>query len=503
VAPTPSAAPNPRASSSSPTRAAVTADTTGNTDTRTRPASAGTVALRLCLAVVLAAFSLVVVTPAASAEVQEGTGHRTTPGQPYGGQDRDHDWVGSYLVGGKQVFCVSFALKAPDSGEQYRPGDELLTKWGGKIPEDTAANISYLLLRYGDTQDADEAAALAHLLHSWTAAPRTPADLDRDLPFDQIGYDVDMQFGKLPAGAKEAVERLRTDANANRGPWTAEVTAPEEQQTIGEAGDWTVSVTNAAGKGVPNVPISLSAEGAEVGDERASVTTGKDGTATFAVTPTAEEPSVTASLSAPAPRPYVQDPVTADTQRVVSTGGEQELTASASGTAKNAPGSVKVTKVDAESGKGIAGVPLRITGEDEKAPAVGDDGEPLKGQDGKPAVVTTEGEAGVAKIDDLQAPQKICVVEVSPPNGYVDAFDPDNPPSACGEVSPGETLTLTIDNKPDEVPKVIPAGEQGPPVAQSATTTSTPVGALAGLGGLAVLVAVAAGVLVHRRQSER
>ncbi|OLT46631.1 hypothetical protein BJF85_16370 [Saccharomonospora sp. CUA-673] len=451
------------------------------------------------MAMLLTAFSLVVTAPAASADVQEGTGHRTTPGQPYGGQDREHDWVGSYIVGGQQVFCVQFALKAPDSDEQYQPGDELLTKWGDPIPEDIAANISYLLLRHGDTQDADEAAALAHLLHSWTAAPRTPADLDPSLPFDRIGYDVDMQFDKLPDGAKEAVDRLRTDAEANRGPWTAEVTAPEEQQTIGEASEWSVSVTNAAGTGVPNVPITLSAEGADVGSE--PITTGEDGTATFAVTPTGEEPSVTASLSAPAPRPYVQDPVTADTQRVVSTGGEQELTASASGTAKTAPGAVAVTKVDADTGEGIAGVPLRITGEDRESPATGDDGEPLTGEDGRPAVVTTEGDRGAAEIENLRTPQQICIVEVSPPNGYADAFDPDNPPSACGEVTAGETLTLTIDNKPDEVPKVIPAGHADAVVAQGATTTSTPVGALAGMGGLAALVAAAAGFAVHRRQS--
>lgn len=456
--------------------------------------------LRMLVTLALTTFSLVVVAPAASAEVQEGNGHRTTPGQPYGGQDRDSDWHGSYIVGGKQVFCVQFALKAPDSGEQYRPGDELLTKWGEKIPAGTAANISYLLLRYGDTQDADEAAALAHLLHSWTAAPRTEADLDRDLPFDQIAYNVDGQFAKLPQSTKNAVERLRTDANANRGPWKADVTAPEQEQTIGEAGEWSVSVTNAAGKGVPGVPVSLSAEGARVGGERADVTTGEDGTATFQVTPQAQKPSVTASMSAPAARPYVQSPVTADTQRVVSTGGEQDLTASATTAAKNAPGTVKVTKVDAQSEKGIAGVPLRITAGDKESAAKNDGGQPLVGENGKPAVVTTEGRDGLATVDELRAPQQICIIEVSPPNGYTDAFDPDNPPAACGKVSPGGTLELTISNKADRVPTVIPAGEQGQPMAQSPTTTSTPTGALVGMGALAVAVAVASGLLLRRRQ---
>lgn len=459
-------------------------------------------ALRLLITCMLAALSLVVVTPSASAAVQEGIGHRTTPGQSWGDRERAYDWVGSYLVGGRQVFCVSFALKAPDTGEEYRPGDDLLTKWGTPLPADVAANISYLLLRYGDTTNPDEAAALAHLLHSWTAAPRTPADLDPAKPFDQIAYDVDLQYRKLPAGARQAVERLRADAEANRGPWTATVTAPEEEQTIGEPGEWTVTVTNAAGQGVPDVPVTITTADAELGAET-TVTTGEDGRATIAVTPTGETPGVTARLSAPADRPYVQDPVTADTQRVVSTGGEQELVAEATGTAGNAPGVVRVAKVDAADGAGIAGVPLRLTGPDKSSPALAADDEPLVGADGKPAVVITEGEDGTVTVENLRAPQEVCVVEVSPPNGYAEAFDPRNPPSACGTVRPGETLVLTVANVADQVPRVIPAGRPPAPVAQSATTTSTPVGALAGFGVLALIVSALVGLAARRHVSER
>ncbi|MEU6645642.1 hypothetical protein ABZ863_24250 [Saccharomonospora sp. NPDC046836] len=461
---------------------------------RTRPA----IFLRLLTAGLLTALSLVVITPSASAAVQEGIGHRTTPGQSWGDRDRAYDWVGSYLVGGKQVFCVSFALKAPDSGETYSPGDELLTKWGTELSDDIAANISYLLLRYGDTKSADEAAALAHLLHSWTAAPRTPADLDPAKPFTEIGYDVDLQLGKLPAGAQQAVDRLRADAEANRGPWTATVTAPEDEQTIGAPGDWTVTVTNAAGKGVPEVPVSLALADAEL-DGATTVTTGEDGTAAVQLVPTGESPKLTATLSAPADRPYVQDPVTADTQRVVSTGGEQELVADATGAARTPPGTVQVGKVDAATDKGIAGVPLRVTAKDKTSPALGQDDEPLVGEDGKPAVVTTEGEAGTVTIENLRTPQEICVIEVSPPSGYDAAFDPDDPPSACGVVQPGETVVLEIANVPNPVPRTIPAGEQPSTIAQSATTTSTPGGALAGMGVLAVAVATLAGLIARKR----
>lgn len=455
---------------------------------------------RLLTACLLGALCLVAPGVAASAqqgEVKEGVGHRTTPGQPWGGRDRGYDWLGSYLVGGEQVFCVSFALKAPGTDEVYRPGDELLTKWGEKLPDDAAASISYLLLRYGDTQDADEAAALAHLLHSWTAAPRSPADLDPAKPFTEIGYDVELQFGKLPQGAKQAVRRLRTEAETNAGPWAATVTAPQQEQTIGTGDSWTVTVTNANGGGVADVPVTLTAEDGELTEP--TVTTDEDGNATFELVPTGTDPAVTATLSAPAPRPYVREPVTADTQRVVSTGGERKLTAKAATSAKQPPGAVRVAKVDEATGQGIAGVPLRLTSADESSPAVGQDGEPLVGKDGKPIVVTTEGERGTVTIENLRTPQEVCLVEVSPAAGYDDAFDPADPPSACGKIEPGQTLELSIANVADQVPRTIPAGNDQPAVAKGTTESTAPVGALAGLGALALLVSGLAGWAARNR----
>ncbi|WP_007025347.1 collagen binding domain-containing protein [Saccharomonospora iraqiensis] len=460
-------------------------------------------------ALALATVSVVAVPPSATAEVREGIGHETTPGQSWGGRDRsaEHDWLGSYEVGGEQVFCVSFALKAPDTDETYEPGDELLDKWGEPLDPDVAANISYLLLRYGDTRDADEAAALAHLLHSWTAAPRDSADLDPDKPFTEIAYDVEAHLDALPDGARAAVDRMRDEAETYRGPWEVELTAPEGDQTIGTPAEWSVRITNAEGTGVPDVDVALDLTDLEPGQGDASgaatVTTGEDGAAAVALAPTGEEPTVRATLAAPAERPYVREPVTTDTQRVVSTGGEQELTAEAATTARTAPGAVRVAKVDEETGDGIAGVPLELTGEDGTSPAVGRDGEPLVGEDGEPLVVTSAGADGTAAVENLRTPQTVCLTEVRPPNGYGDAFDPENPPSACGELTPGGTLTLRIANVPDDVPETIPAGEPTLTVERAATTSGAPVGALLSLGGLALLASVVTGRVARRRFARR
>ncbi|WP_086840269.1 MSCRAMM family protein [Amycolatopsis kentuckyensis] len=447
----------------------------------------------------------------ASAASQEGIGHDVGGQQGVGTV-----WLGSYVVGGQQVFCVSFLLKAPDTDEQYKPGDELLTKWGTKLPADEAANISYLLLRYGDTKNADEATALAHLLHSWTAAPRTPADLEPSLPKDKLAYDAPGHLAELRknfAGAADAVERLKTDAETNRGPWTASMTAPKGVQHLGEAAEWTATVKNAHGKGVPGVAVKLTATAATLDGEKAdsaagnaspqaaakdvTLKTGADGTVTVKLTPTGDKPKLVASLTAPADRPYVRLPIDTAVQRVVSTGGEKELTAQ--GVVNVAkPGKVQVTKTDATTGQGVGGAVLRITGKDKTSAALGQDGKPLTGADGKPAVVTTDGKTGGVTVENLRAPQEICVVEASPPPGYTNAFDPKNPPSACGTVQPGETLALTVTNKPNEVPRAIPAGDQPVARAQGVVETSYSVPGLAGLGLLVLLAAGLIGVAARR-----
>lgn len=282
--------------------------------------------------------------PSAAADVQLGLGHHTSPAQPYLNNPDPSDWIGSYVVGGKQVFCVQFAHLAPDSNELYQPGAPLKTKWGTDLPPDVAANISYLLLRYGDTKSADEAAALAHLLHTWTASPQNPSQLDPSNDFQHIAYDAPFHLTKLPAGAQAAVQALTTDATTNRGPWTATVIAPNAPMTIGGTADWGVSVKNAAGKGVPTVPVTVSAVDATFTDPATGkqVTTGVVPTSSadplvLKVTATGASPKLDIELASPAEVPVVQQAVEINTQRIVSTGGEKKLTATARTSASPPP----------------------------------------------------------------------------------------------------------------------------------------------------------------------
>lgn len=471
--------------------------------------------LKRLAGVALAAGLAALVAPAvANAQVREGLGIEVDA-QGYNGKPvGEGDWLGSYEWQGQRVWCVQYSLLAPDSDQQYVDGQELLSKGGVPLSEENAANISYLLLRYGATQSQDEAAALAHLLHSWTAYP-DPANgvhLDPSKGFREIAYDERFHYdalGRRSPGAQQAVDRLLKDAEANRGPWATKVTAPEGEQVIGTADTWVVEVTKASGGQVTGAPVTVELTDAQLpdGSTTKQLTTPTDGKALgVRVVPTGPKPSFTVKLASPAQRPKVRVPQNNDDmQRIVTTGGEQQLTASASTTAKTAPGVVQVAKTDEETGKPVPGTALKVTAADGSSPAKRQDDTDLTGPEGQPVVLQT-GADGLATVPDLRTPQEICVVEVAAAKGYEEHFDPNAPPKACGTVQPGQTLALAMSNKPNKpvVPITIPAGSDGAGVvAKAAYTTEVRTGALVGFGGVALLGAALVGLVVRRRATAR
>ncbi|MBB5956286.1 hypothetical protein FHS29_002872 [Saccharothrix tamanrassetensis] len=462
---------------------------------------------RLAGALLASGVALLAVPATSDAQVQEGIGYSTTA-QGYRDKPSDTDWLGSYLWQGKHVWCVQYSLLAPDSTEQYKDRDELKTKAGEPLAPEVAANISYLLLRYTTNPTADEAAALAHLLHTWTASPHGRISLDPGNDFRHIAYDERFHFDQLPQSAKDAVGRLRADAESNRGPWTAQVTAPTKDQLIGSPDSWTVDIAKANGSGVGDVPVTVELDQAtlEDGTNTVELRTPADGKPlAVKVVPTGAKPTFKVRLDSPADRPIVHVPANTDMQRIVTTGGEKKLTAEAATSAKTAPGVLRVGKTDTETAKGISGVALRITAADGTAPAVGQDDAPLTGPDGKPIVLQTADDGSVS-VPDLRTPQDVCVTEVAAAKGYEESFDPAAPPKACGKVEAGQTLALALTNKPNKpiVPITIPAGADGAGVvAKGAFTTSVDTGAVVGFGGAVLIGAALLGFVARRRVAAR
>jgi hypothetical protein len=441
----------------------------------------------------------------ATAAVQQTTNGYAVPAQPYKNNPDKTDWLGSYVVGGQQVWCVDYALKAPDSNEKYTDDDVLKTKWGTPLDATTAEEISYLLLRYGNTTSKDDAAALAHLLHAWSAPPQQgdPNPYDPNKTYQQIAYNAPLHLSELPAGAQHAVTALQADAATNHGPWTASMAAPKGQQLIGTPDSWTVNVRNASDRGLADVAVTLTAtDGIFPGNTTTEVVnTPSDGSPlSVTLTPTGLNPKIVATLTSPAAMPKVRNPADPNMQKIVTTGGTTTLTSTATTTAQSPPGTMTVVKTDAKTGKPISGATFEVTGADKKSPALSLLGAPVVGKDGTPLVLTTNAD-GKATVNNLRTPQTVCMIETAPPAGYDQAFNPASPPTQCSQVAAGQTVTVSIKNTPNKIPVAIPAG--GPPAtmtAMSAVVQEPAPVALFLFGGLLVIAAGVAGAMVLRRR---
>jgi Prealbumin-like fold domain len=452
----------------------------------------------------LTGVTLLAAPPTASAAVTTGHGQLVKPAQQYDGNPDNNvgDWLGSYVVGGKQVYCVRFALSAPDSNATYTPDGPLTDKWGNALPADKLAEVSYLLLRYGNTTDNDQSAALAHILHNITA---NGSNTGPHATAAQIAYDAPTHLRELSAKAQSDVTAMTADAAANQGPWDASVVAPTAPQIIGTSDKWTIKVVHSGtDKAVTGVPVKLTVTDGTVASD--TVTTPADGSPlVVSVTPTGPKPTVKIDLSAPADTPTVQKPTVHPElfQWTVTTGGEKPVSSSGTTTATTAPGSVKVTKVDSTTQAGIAGAQLRVTGSDKATAAVKQDGTPLNGTDGKPLVVTT-GADGTATVDGLRTPQDICLIEIAAPTGYDQNYNASAPPTVCGSVRAGQVLALSLTNTPNKpaVPIHIAAGN-APMTADAAVVTEVNPGGLAGLGAAVLIALGGVGYVLRRRRLAR
>jgi hypothetical protein len=142
-----------------------------------------------------------------------------------------------------------------------------------------------------------------------------------------------------------------------------------------------------------------------------------------------------------------------------------------------------------------------LTGKDRASPAVDQDGKPIVGADGKPTVLIT-GSDGVASVPNLKTPQEICVIEVAPPPGFDQGFDPNAPASACGIVEAGATLALAVNNRPN-VPIMVPAGDQPMSVGYGQVIDTRPPWAWLGFGAMLLMAGGLGGLAVRRRITGR
>lgn len=155
----------------------------------------------LLTALALAGLGLTTALPAEAATKHAGIPDLT----PYGG------YLGNYLApDGARVYCIDSALPWP-SGTTSGPSTvgSLVTSWGAALAAAQLQKLNYVLLKYGQTDDPVQAAAVAAFVNAYTSG------WARDLG---AGYAAGAWYLNGSATVTTAYDSIWRDAEANAIP---------------------------------------------------------------------------------------------------------------------------------------------------------------------------------------------------------------------------------------------------------------------------------------------
>lgn len=265
--------------------------------------------LALALAVIsLVGLGLTVTAPAVAAAKHAGFPNLT----PYGG------YLGNYLApDGTRVYCIDSSLEWPSGATSApSPVDSLTTTGGAQLSSIELQKLNYVLLKYGQTDDPVQAAAVAAVVNAYTSG------WARDLG---AGYAAGAWYLNGDATVTGAYDAIWSDAEANAAP-TATATL------LIDAAAGTVSV--AASPVVATGTLTLSgAVRADTGESTFEVAQGE--VVAIRGTPADDRPeyaiAADATFSAPTPAaPNLVLYTTPGQQRTIRGGTTGTLTFSAS-----------------------------------------------------------------------------------------------------------------------------------------------------------------------------
>ena len=181
-------------------------------------------------------------------------------------------WFGDFrgLVPGRfHMFCIDLRYWYPGPDYAYKPIEAtgLRNRDGEAVPVVSLQKMAYALWTFGRTTNDDTAAAVMLYVHAQMGDAR-PGELDP------------AAIGPQVATIYRSVAR---DSARFHGPYRVEVALPSGI-VAGGTGTATIHVLSAAGAGLPNLELSLSATGAR--NVPATVKTNANGVATVQVTAT-------------------------------------------------------------------------------------------------------------------------------------------------------------------------------------------------------------------------
>ncbi|MGW2657201.1 MSCRAMM family protein [Streptomyces sp. NPDC001478] len=274
---------------------------------------------------------------------------------------------GMRVHGDWETYCADPEKKGPDAAGGYGPpaatGHWTSSVTGKQVPDAHVAYASYVIGRYGQTQNAARAAAVDAVVYDMLAGGT---------------YSIDGARGKQRLAYPNVSTSSRTlaldyiaEAKKYAGPYTLTLTPQTNQTPAGQKIEVAVAVTaTLSGAKVPGVKVKLTETGEK--GESGQVTTGADGTARWSFT---AENKGTASVEAradqlPGSQLKVLTPRDPKAQRMLLAGDTTTAEATATVDVTAPPGGVQIRKRDPE-GTTMAGVTFELLDADGKTAARG------------------------------------------------------------------------------------------------------------------------------------
>ncbi|MFK0143203.1 SpaA isopeptide-forming pilin-related protein [Streptomyces murinus] len=370
-----------------------------------------------------------VLAPSASASDKWGPGYLIpdSTGKPASSH------IGAYNVPGVDgvAYCGDPELAGPDAAGGYAPAQPV-SSWTSKSSGKAAsaedlARAAYVLGKYGQTKNDEQAAAVDAVLYTYLEPGSTYALPDGKRALERLSYS------NVPASAKNRATGYLNEAASFAGPYKVNITPADVPLKPGLKTSVTFDVTSASGHKVPGVKLDLDVAGAVAG--AGSITTNADGVATATITP-AKDGAVDLKAQAktlPATQLRALIPYDAKAQRLLLAGGASSAQAEVHLKAERPKGGLVVTKTAADTKKPLSGVEFAV-----------------KNSVGKTVATGKTDDQGTWQINDL-APGTYTVHEVKAVEGYQLAADQQ------ATVADGKTADVAVkDVKIPEQPKPKP-----------------------------------------------
>ncbi|MEV6676217.1 SpaA isopeptide-forming pilin-related protein [Streptomyces erythrochromogenes] len=263
---------------------------------------------------------------------------------------------GMTVHGQWETYCADPERKGPDAAGGYT-GPATVEHWtssvtGKQVPDAHLAYASYIVGKYGQTQNAAQAAAVDAVVYEWLAGG---------------AYGIDGTRGKQRLAYPNVSPTARTmatgyleEAKKYAGPYRLTLTPKVTETPAGKKVAVTATVTaTLSGTKVPGVKVRLTESGTD--GEKGEVTTGQDGTATWEFTADAKGTTTVGAEAdgLPGSELKVLAPRDSTAQRMLLAGDTTTAKDQTAIKVTAAPGGVTIRKKD-PGGEALAGTSFQL-----------------------------------------------------------------------------------------------------------------------------------------------